>query len=124
MFGRILAKNIANKYNEKLYKGKNDTALRPDLAAVSGQGRKNGKKGKKDKAQDEATTHEQGKEDTNTVEGRSINSYYTGIIEENHNAILNNLGEFENEMVNDSSSKKYLLIVLARELIRMHLTNN
>ena len=59
-----------------------------------------------DKAQDEATTDEQGEEDTNAVEGRSINTYYTGIIEEDHNAILNDLGEFKNEMVNDSSSKK------------------
>ena len=91
----------------------NHTALRAGLAAVSGQGKKKGEKRKMDKAQDEATTDKQGEEDTDVVEGRSISSYYTGIIEEDHDTILNDLGEFKNEMVNDSSSRKYLLIVLA-----------
>ena len=36
VFGCVRAKDIANKYNSKLYKGKNDTALRAGLAAVSG----------------------------------------------------------------------------------------
>ena len=80
--------------------------MRAGLAAVSGQGKKKGKKGKMDKAQDEATTDQQGEEDTNAVESRSINSYYTSIIEKDHDAILNDLGEFENEIVNDSSSRK------------------
>ena len=110
VFGRVRAKDIALKFNSALYKGKNTVALRSGLAAMSGNKKKSGRKRKRtkkeDKPQDEDEDTIPHEEEECKSEEEEEEENEEEVEKNNHQEILNDLEQFNAEMVDDGSSKK------------------